>query len=204
LKKSKVKKTLPTPHPYKFAQDSETIMNNQDDLAINSSNSAGMDESNSENLPQEVTESYGTGAQPVPRLEVHEGTKTHEGTMPSELAEYSLPSAGLTAADEDALWKQADALEDETVGGNPVLTAGDIDAAWQQAATVGDEAVGGTAPTPDQDTVEALGAAVGLDIPDREDVLVHDILESRDDGRWELDPMSSEDFEQRQVSEDFE
>jgi len=160
------------------------------------SNKETANELQSEDLPQAVTESYGTGAQPVPRLEMHEGTKTHAGSMPAELAEYTLPSPGLTAADEDALWKEADALDDE-VGGNPGLTAGDIDAAWEQAATVGDEAVGGTAPTPDQDSVEALGAAVGLDMPDREIIHTNEVLETRDDRRWELDPMSSEDYQER-------
>jgi hypothetical protein len=160
------------------------------------SNRETANESQAEDLPQAVTESYGTGAHSVPRLEMHEGTKTHAGNMPAELAEYTQASPGLTAADEDALWHEADALDDE-VGGNPGLTAGDIDAAWEQAATVGDEAVGGTAPTPDQDNVEALGAAVGLDMPARELIHTNEILETRDDRRWELDPTSSEDYEER-------
>jgi hypothetical protein len=141
-------------------------------------------------LPQEVTETYGTGVHPVERLEVR------GGALPGELAEYFIPSPGLTAADEDAVWNQSDALND-AVGDNPVLTGGDIDAAWDQADTVGDEAVGGTVATPDQDIVDAIGAAVGLEMSDDTDLQTNDILNERDNARWELDPMSSEDYPNR-------
>jgi len=70
--------------------------------------------------------------------------------MPAQLAEYTITSPGLTAADEDAVWEQLGTVNDE-VGGSPKLTGGDIDAAWEQAATVGDE-LGGTVSTPDQDS----------------------------------------------------
>jgi hypothetical protein len=161
----------------------------KEELARNS-NMETANEFQPEDLPQEITESYGTGVHPEP------GYNVGEGTMPHELAEYTIPSKGLAAADEDAVWKEADELDDE-VGDNPVLTAGDIDAAWDQADTVGDEAVGGTAPTPDQDIVDEIGAAVGLEIPDREYVHGSEILETRDDRRWELDPKSSEDYQDR-------
>ena len=74
-----------------------------------------------------------------------------------------------------------------------VLTGGDIDANWQQADAVGDEAVGGTAPTPDMDIVDKLGAAVGLEMDDQAFLRTNEILEERDDRRWELDPSSAED-----------
>jgi len=104
-------------------------------------------------LPQEVTESYGTG--------VHE----------SSIADI----------------------------GDATLTGGDIDASWLEADAVGDEAVGGTAPTPDQDIVDELGAAVGLEMSDRASLRTTEILEERDDHRWEDDPMSSEDYEEHKV-----
>ena len=142
-----------------------------------------------ENLPQEVTESYGTGVHPQMEL------NTGEGTMPTELAEYTITTPGLTAADEDAIWGEL-GIEDE-VGGSPQLTGGDIDAAWEQAATVGDEAIGGTAPTPDQDVVDEIGAAVGLEMDDNAFLRTTEILEERDDRRWDLDPESSEDYQDR-------
>jgi len=75
-----------------------------------------------------------------------------------------------------------------------VLTGGDIDANWQQADAVGDEAVGGTAPTPDMDIVDELGAAVGLEMDDQAFLRTNEILEERDNRRWELDPSSAEDY----------
>lgn len=89
-----------------------------------------------------------------------------------------------------------DELEEYT-STSPKLTGGDVDAAWEQADAVGDEAVGGTAPTPDQDIVDELGAAVGLEMDDQAFLRTNEILEERDDRRWDLDPMSSEDYQER-------
>lgn len=144
-----------------------------------------------EDLPQEITESYGTGVHPEP------GFNIGEGTMPTSLAEYTVTSPGLTAADEDAVWGQVGAVDNDEVGGSPELTGGDVDAAWEQAATVGDEAVGGTVATPDQDIVDEIGAAVGLEMEDYAFLRTNEILEERDDRRWDLDPMSSEDYQER-------
>ncbi len=164
-------------------------MADQDKLTANS-NSEEAIASQSEDLPQEITESYGTGVHPQPEINIG------EGTMPDELAEYTITTPGLTAADEDAVWHQGDVDVDE-VGNSPVLTGGDIDAGWEQAAMVGDEAVGGTVATPDQDIVDEIGAAVGLEMEDNAFLRTNEILEERDERRWDLDPMSSEDYEER-------
>jgi Family of unknown function (DUF6335) len=66
------------------------------------------------------------------------------------------------------------------------------------AAMDGDEAVGGTVSVPDHDLVDELGEAVGLEMSDRAFLRTTEILEDRDDRRWELDPMSSEDYEEHQ------
>ncbi|WP_242048890.1 DUF6335 family protein [Planktothrix sp. FACHB-1365] len=79
-----------------------------------------------------------------------------------------------------------------------ILTGGDIDANFEQANAVGDEAVGGTVATPDQDIVEEIAAAVGLEMRDRSSLRTTEFLEKRDDQRWELDPTSSEDYEDRE------
>ncbi|NEQ25150.1 MAG: hypothetical protein F6K28_39930, partial [Microcoleus sp. SIO2G3] len=110
-------------------------------------------------LPEGVTESYGTGVQQEPGL-----------------------NAGGRA--------MRDRMEQYTATG-PELTGGDVDARWDQAHLVGDEAVGGTVATPDQNVVEELGAAVGIDYDDRVSLQTVDILDERDDSRWELDPSSS-------------
>lgn len=80
---------------------------------------------------------------------------------------------------------------------NAALTGGDIDANYEQANAVGDESVGGTAATPDQDVVDDLGRAVGLETDGRAFLRTNDTLEERDNRRWELDPKSSEDYQNR-------
>lgn len=82
---------------------------------------------------------------------------------------------------------------------DPSLTGGDVDANWEQANAVGDESVGGTAPTPDMDVVDELGTAVGLEMDDRAFLRTNEILEGRDDRRWELDPESAEDYSQKDI-----
>ncbi|HZM89216.1 MAG TPA: DUF6335 family protein [Blastocatellia bacterium] len=78
----------------------------------------------------------------------------------------------------------------------PELAGGDIDADWARA-DIGDETVGGSAPTPDQDVVEELGEAVGLTYEDNEPLHTAEKVEERDRRRWELDPASSEDYNDR-------
>jgi len=85
---------------------------------------------------------------------------------------------------------------------SPILTGGDVDANWQEADAVGDEAVGGSVSTPDQSVVDDLGAAVGLEMDDRAFLRTAEILDQRDDRRWELDPGSSEDYGDRKSTED--
>lgn len=78
-----------------------------------------------------------------------------------------------------------------------VLTGGDVDANYEDAEAVGEEGVGGTVGTPDQNVVEELAAAVGIETDDRSFLRTNDMLEERDDRRWELDPTSSEDYQDR-------
>ena len=123
------------------------------------------DEAIADDLPQDITESYGTGI------------KTEPG--------YNIGTRRLR--DEEELYTST----------SPELSGGDVDAAWEQADGVGEEAVGGTVATPDQDIVDELGAAVGLEMDDRAFLRTTEILEQRDDRRFELDPSSSEDYQQR-------
>jgi hypothetical protein len=80
---------------------------------------------------------------------------------------------------------------------SPVLTAGDVDADWQDAYSVGDEAPGGDNPTPDQDRVDDIGKALGVEYQDNEELKAADKIAERDRHRWELDPASSEDYQDR-------
>lgn len=78
----------------------------------------------------------------------------------------------------------------------PELSGGDIDADWA-GADVGDETVGGSSPTPDQDVVEEIGEALGVTYEDNEPLHTTEKVEERDRKRWELDPASSEDYNDR-------
>jgi hypothetical protein len=67
-----------------------------------------------------------------------------------------------------------------------VLTGGDLDADWMRAWDAGDEAVGGSTATPDQDIVDELGRALGVEqAPDAEVWTSREILRERDRHRWE-------------------
>jgi hypothetical protein len=87
----------------------------------------------------------------------------------------------------------AEALANHTETG-PELTGGDIDARWDDAYAVGDEAPGGDNPTPDQDRVDDIGRALGVEYQDNEELRGSDKIADRDRHRWELDPASSDDW----------
>lgn len=80
---------------------------------------------------------------------------------------------------------------------SPVLTGGDIDGDWESAYSVGDEAPGGSSPTPDQTVVEDIGSALGVVYEDDEELTSEKKISDRDRHRWELDPESSDDYEER-------
>ena len=75
---------------------------------------------------------------------------------------------------------------------SPEISGCDLDAAWQFANAAGEEAVGGTAPTPDQDVVDELGAAAGLIYEDDEPLNSDAKILDRVRNRWELNPASVE------------
>ena len=118
---------------------------------------------NSSDLPQEITESYGTGVIEQPGLSQDDITILQDSS-----SEYSSTSAQ--------------------------LRGGDGDAAVEQESATGEELVGGSAPTPDQDMVDELGAAAGIEMPDGAILHTTEMLEHRDESRWELDPESAEDY----------
>ena len=86
---------------------------------------------------------------------------------------------------------------DEHTETSPALTAGDVDADWESAYSVGDEAPGGDNPTPDQDIVDDIGRAVGVEYQDNEELKGEEKITKRDRNRWELDPASSDDWDDR-------
>lgn len=119
--------------------------------------------------------------------------KVEEGiqTPPSSLNLDRLPSAARSGRRR---LQEAQAEHTET---SPVLTGGDVDADWEDAYAVGDEAPGGDNPTPDQDRVDDIGKALGVEYQDNEELRASDKIAERDRHRWELDPASAEDYRDR-------
>lgn len=106
--------------------------------------------------------------------------------IPSSLDANRGPSAAKSgrAAMKDRLSK--------TTGAGPALTSGDVDADWESAEAVGDEAPSGDNPTPDQDVVDDIGRALGVEYEDDEELEGGAEIADRDRHRWELDPASKD------------
>ena len=85
----------------------------------------------------------------------------------------------------------------EHKGMSPDITGGDVDVDVEDAYFTGDEAPGGDNPTPDQDIVDDIGKALGVEYQDNEELKAVDKVKERDRKRWELDPASSEDYKER-------
>ncbi len=77
------------------------------------------------------------------------------------------------------------------------ITGGDVDVNLEQAYFSGDETPGGDNPTPDQDVVDDIGKAIGIEYQDNEELRASDKVADRDKHRWELDPASAEDYKER-------
>jgi len=70
------------------------------------------DEIETNDLPQKITESYGTGVKELP------GYNIGGSSIRAERQEYTETSPELTGGDVDAYWQDADAVGDEAVGGS--------------------------------------------------------------------------------------
>jgi hypothetical protein len=121
------------------------------------------------------------------RRQLHE-VEDNVPTPPSSLDLDRNPSAARSGRRE---MREARLQHNET---SPELTGGDVDANWEDAYAVGDEAPGGDNPTPDQDRVDDIGKALGVQYDDTEELKSGDKISQRDRHRWELDPASAEDY----------
>lgn len=74
------------------------------------------------------------------------------------------------------------------------LSGGDLDADWQRAESSGEETVGGSVATPDQDVVDEIGRALGVE-QDSEDEFhtAAEILAARDRHYWHLERKAADD-----------
>jgi hypothetical protein len=114
-----------------------------------------------------------------------------EESVPGPPSSLNLDRHGSAARTGRAALRHAKGEHTET---SPALTGGDVDADWEDAYAVGDEAPGGDNPTPDQDRVDDIGRALGVEYQDNEELKGADKIADRDKHRWELDPASAEDY----------
>jgi hypothetical protein len=82
-------------------------------------------------------------------------------------------------------------------GMSPDIAGGDLDVDVEDAYFTGEASPGGDNPTPDQDIVDNIGKALGVEYEDAEELKASDKVTKRDKHRWELDPASSEDYKDR-------
>ena len=129
----------------------------------------------------------------VPRLDRARRTlderETHD-TPPSSLDMDRHGSAAQTGRAEMAQNIREHHGMDDVTGGDP-------DVNIEDAYFAGEEAPGGDNPTPDQDIVEDIGKALGVTYEDNEQLKGSDKVAERDKHRWELDPASSDDYNDR-------
>ena len=77
------------------------------------------------------------------------------------------------------------------------ITGGDVDAQFEGAQFSGDESAVSSMTTPEQNQVDDTGQAMGVTYQDNEELKFGEKERSRDTKRWELDPASSEDYQDR-------
>ena len=85
---------------------------------------------------------------------------------------------------------------------DPSITGGDVDAQWEGAQFSGDESAVSSMTTPEQNMVDDIGTAMGVTYSDNEELKFGEKERSRDKKRWELDPASSDDYQERVRDED--
>jgi len=128
----------------------------------------------------------------VPRLE--RARRTIEDVVPSPPSSLNMNRRGSAVRTGRAEVAQRRL---EHAGMSTAITAGDVDVDLENAYFSGDETPGGDNPTPDQDVVDDIGRALGVEYQDNEELRAGDKVIERDKHRWELDPASSEDYKER-------
>jgi hypothetical protein len=80
------------------------------------------------------------------------------------------------------------------------LSAGDMDATWDDAD--GEEAGSGSTSTPDENVTDEVGGAVGISYSDSEPLNTDEKLEQREHDRWDMNPASDPEYQDR-IKEEF-
>ena len=127
----------------------------------------------------------------TPRLD--RARRTLDDTVPSPPSSLDLDRNASSARSGRAEFAQ----KMQNHRGMTDVNGGDPDVDIEDAYFTGEEAPGGDNPTPDQDIVDDIGKALGVEYEDNEELRAADKVVERDKHRWELDPASSEDYKDR-------
>jgi hypothetical protein len=127
----------------------------------------------------------------TPRLD--RARRTLDDTVPSPPSSLDLDRNASSARSGRAEFAQ----KVKNHRGMTDVNGGDPDVDIEDAYFTGEEAPGGDNPTPDQDIVDDIGKALGVEYEDNEELKAADKVVERDKHRWELDPASSEDYKER-------
>jgi hypothetical protein len=92
--------------------------------------------------------------------------------------------------------KLAERLRNDPLA-DPTVTGGDLDAQWESAQFSGDESAVSSMTTPEQNDTGDIGRSMGINYADDEELKAGEKERERDRHRWELDPASSEDYQDR-------
>jgi hypothetical protein len=130
----------------------------------------------------------------TPRLDRVRRTLDDEDMVPMPPSSLNMDRHGSAARTGRAEMEQS-RLDHAGMGQD--ITGGDNDVDVEDAYFTGDEAPGGDNPSPDQDIVEDIGKALGVQYDDNEELKGSDKIIERDKHRWEMDPASSEDYKDR-------
>lgn len=136
-----------------------------------------------------------TAARPKPIALTRERRRLRDDeTVAGAPSSLNFASKASAAGSGSKMYQQR---EREHTEGGAALTGGDVDTDWNDAYSSGEETPGGDMSTPDQDVVEEIGRALGVEYEDAEELKGAEKIESRDRNRWEYDPASAEDYKDR-------
>ena len=136
-----------------------------------------------------------TAARPKPIALSRERRRLRDDeTVPGAPSSLNFSSRASAAESGNKMYHQR---EREHTEGGAALTGGDVDTDWNDAYSSGEETPGGDMSTPDQDVVEEIGRALGVEYDDAEELKGAEKIEGRDRHRWEYDPASAEDYKDR-------
>jgi hypothetical protein len=131
---------------------------------------------------------------PKPALRLNRARRTLDDIVPTPPSSLDMDRRGTAARSGRAGIVDT---QQKRRGMGPAITGGDVDVDVEDAYFTGEGAPGGDNPGPDEEVVDDIGRALGVEYQDNEELKSTDKIDDRDRHRWELDPASSDDYKDR-------